>query len=59
MAVQQNKKTPSKRGMHRSHDFLSAPALSKNPRTGEIHRPHHISSTGRYNDKQVLPVDEA
>ena len=25
MAVQQNKKSPSKRGMHRSHDFLSNP----------------------------------
>ncbi|HEY9319120.1 MAG: 50S ribosomal protein L32, partial [Pseudomonadota bacterium] len=24
MAVQQNKKSPSKRGMHRSHDFLVA-----------------------------------
>ncbi|HEX3059457.1 MAG TPA: 50S ribosomal protein L32, partial [Usitatibacter sp.] len=23
MAVQQNKKSPSKRGMHRSHDHLS------------------------------------
>ncbi|MFM8491325.1 MAG: 50S ribosomal protein L32, partial [Candidatus Methylopumilus sp.] len=27
MAVQQNKKSPSKRGMHRSHDFLSNPPL--------------------------------
>ncbi|WP_369812122.1 50S ribosomal protein L32 [Mycobacterium tuberculosis] len=26
MAVQQNKKSPSKRGMHRSHDFLTEPA---------------------------------
>ena len=25
MAVQQNKKSPSKRGMHRAHDFLTAP----------------------------------
>jgi len=24
MAVQQNKKSPSKRGMHRAHDFLTA-----------------------------------
>ncbi|NDH30914.1 MAG: 50S ribosomal protein L32, partial [Betaproteobacteria bacterium] len=23
MAVQQNKKSPSKRGMHRAHDFLT------------------------------------
>ena len=26
MAVQQNKKSPSKRGMHRAHDFLAGPA---------------------------------
>jgi hypothetical protein len=25
MAVQQNKKSPSKRGMHRAHDFLTSP----------------------------------
>ncbi|MDO9366527.1 MAG: 50S ribosomal protein L32, partial [Methylotenera sp.] len=28
MAVQQNKKSPSKRGMHRSHDFLVNPPLA-------------------------------
>ena len=27
MAVPQNRKTPSKRGMHRSHDALSKPPL--------------------------------
>ena len=35
MAVQQNKKSPSKRGMHRSHDALTAPALSIDSATGE------------------------
>ena len=28
MAVQQNKKSPSKRGMHHSHDFLVNPPLA-------------------------------
>src|SRR6266850_246891 len=28
MAVQQNKKSPSRRGMHRSHDHLTAPAVA-------------------------------
>ncbi|HXU56772.1 MAG TPA: 50S ribosomal protein L32, partial [Casimicrobiaceae bacterium] len=28
MAVQQNKKSPSKRGMHRAHDFLPKPPLA-------------------------------
>ncbi len=35
MAVQQNKKSPSKRGMHRAHDFLTGPALAVEPTTGE------------------------
>ena len=35
MAVQQNKKSPSKRGMHRSHDFLTSPPVAIEPTTGE------------------------
>jgi hypothetical protein len=35
MAVQQNKKSPSKRGMHRAHDFLTNPPLAVEPTTGE------------------------
>jgi len=54
MAVQQNKKTPSKRGMHRSHDALSGPALAVEPATGEIHLRHHISPTGYYRGKKVV-----
>ena len=41
MAVQQNKKSPSKRGMHRSHDFLVNPPLALEPTTGEVHLRHH------------------
>ena len=54
MAVQQNKKTPSKRGMHRSHDALSGPALAVEPATGEIHLRHHISPTGYYRGKKIV-----
>ena len=32
MAVQQNKKSPSKRGMHRAHDFLNNPPLAMSRR---------------------------
>jgi large subunit ribosomal protein L32 len=53
MAVQQNKKSPSKRGMHRSHDFLKAPALAVEPNTGEVHLRHHISPNGFYRGKKV------
>ena len=53
MAVQQNKKSPSKRGMHRAHDFLTAPALALEPKTGEVHLRHHISPSGYYRGKKV------
>ena len=35
MAVQKSRKTPSKRGMHRSHAALKRPALSVDSQTGE------------------------
>ena len=54
MAVQQNKKSPSKRGMHRAHDSLAAPTLAVEPVTGETHRRHHISPSGYYRGKQVV-----
>jgi large subunit ribosomal protein L32 len=54
MAVQQNKKSPSKRGMHRSHDALRATALAVEPTTGEVHLRHHISPTGYYRGKKVV-----
>ena len=54
MAVQQNKKSPSKRGMHRSHDFLVAPQLGIEPTTGETHLRHHISHNGFYRGRKVL-----
>ena len=54
MAVQQNKKSPSKRGMHRSHDALTAPALSVDSATGEVHRPHHVSPNGMYRGRKVM-----
>jgi large subunit ribosomal protein L32 len=54
MAVQQNKKSPSKRGMHRSHDALTLPGLAVEPTTGEVHLRHHISPTGYYRGRKVL-----
>jgi len=54
MAVQQNKKSPSKRGMHRAHSSLPGPALAVEPVSGETHRRHHISPNGFYRGKQVV-----
>ncbi len=54
MAVQQNKKSPSKRGMHRAHDFLTAPASAVESTTGESHMRHHVSPNGYYRGRKVV-----
>jgi len=58
MAVQQNRKTRSKRGMRRSHDSLRDPALSIEPGTGETHRRHHVSPDGYYRGRKVMAGKE-
>ncbi|NNG14375.1 MAG: 50S ribosomal protein L32 [Gammaproteobacteria bacterium] len=55
MAVQKNKMTPSKRGMRRSHDSLTATTLSIEPTTGETHRRHNVSADGYYRGRKVVP----
>ncbi|HUU71496.1 MAG TPA: 50S ribosomal protein L32 [Burkholderiales bacterium] len=59
MAVQQTKKSPSRRNMRRSHDSLSAPALAVEPTTGETHLRHHVSPSGFYRGKKVIKSDDA
>lgn len=54
MAVQKNRKTPSKRGMRRSHDALTAASLTTDPTTGELHRRHHVTADGYYKGKKVV-----
>ncbi len=60
MAVQKSRKTPSRRGMRRSHDALKAPILSVDPTTGESHLRHHVSPEGYYKGRKVIdtPVME-
>lgn len=58
MAVQQNRKTPSKRDMRRSHDALKSPTLSIDSTTGELHRRHHVTETGYYRGKKVVDIQE-
>jgi large subunit ribosomal protein L32 len=57
MAVQQNRKTPSRRGMRRSHDKLTASTLSIEPTTGETHLRHHVSADGFYRGRKVISKD--
>jgi large subunit ribosomal protein L32 len=54
MAVQQNRKTPSKRGMRRSHDALTAATLSTDRTSGETHLRHHVSRSGFYLGKRYV-----
>lgn len=58
MAVHQNKKSPSRRNMRRSHDKLSAPPIAVEPTSGETHLRHHISPTGFYRGKKVVKSQE-
>jgi large subunit ribosomal protein L32 len=54
MAVQQNKKSPSRRGMRRSHDALTDATLSVDATSGELHRRHHVSADGYYRGRKVV-----
>ena len=54
MAVQKSRKTPSKRGMHRSHSALDTPAISIESKSGETHLRHRISRDGYYRGVKVL-----
>ncbi|MBL3589695.1 MAG: 50S ribosomal protein L32 [gamma proteobacterium endosymbiont of Lamellibrachia anaximandri] len=54
MAVQKSKKTPSRRGMRRSHDALSAETLSIDSTSGETHLRHHVSADGFYRGRKVI-----
>jgi large subunit ribosomal protein L32 len=56
MAVQKSRKTPSRRGMRRSHDALTAPTLSEEQETGETHRRHHVSAEGFYRGRQIVDL---
>ncbi len=48
MAVQKSKKSPSRRGMRRSHSALRPAEISADPKVGVLHRRHHLSDSGFY-----------
>ncbi|MFZ5697890.1 MAG: 50S ribosomal protein L32 [Pseudomonadota bacterium] len=58
MAVQQNRRTRSTRGMRRSHDSLPVAAISEDPTSGEVHRRHHMTKDGFYRGRQVVKTTE-
>jgi large subunit ribosomal protein L32 len=60
MAVPKRKTSPSRRGMRRSHDALTAPTVVEDKDTGEFRRPHHIDlKTGMYRGRQVIVQKES
>lgn len=58
MAVQQNRKSRSRRDMRRSHDALTGRALSIDARTGETHLRHHVTPDGFYRGRQIVVKDQ-
>jgi large subunit ribosomal protein L32 len=58
MAVQKSRKTPSRRGMRRSHDALTGPTLSADATTGVTHRRHHVTADGFYRGKKVFEIPQ-
>ena len=59
MAVQQNRKTRSKRDMRRSHDSLSSATLSVDKTTGETHMRHHVTPNGFHRGRQIVDRNQA
>ena len=54
MAVQKNRKPPSKRGMRRSHYVLTSDTLSVDPSSGEAHLRHNVSADALYRGRKVV-----
>ncbi|MEQ1528239.1 MAG: 50S ribosomal protein L32 [Methylococcales bacterium] len=54
MAVQKSKVTRSRRGQRRSHDALTARALSQDAITGETHLRHHVTPDGFFKGRQIV-----
>lgn len=53
MAVQQNKKSRSRRDMRRAHDKLTARAVNIDSATGETHLRHHVTPNGFFKGRRV------
>jgi large subunit ribosomal protein L32 len=54
MAVQKSRKTPSRRGMRRSHDALTGKTLSTDQTSGELHLRHNVTADGFYRGRKVI-----
>ncbi len=60
MAVPKRKTSPSRRGMRRSHQALTAEAHIECANCGELKRPHHVCShCGHYDGREVVAAGKA
>lgn len=58
MAVPKKKVSPSRRGMRRSHEALSASSYQDCSNCGELKRPHHVCShCGHYDGREVVAAE--
>lgn len=53
MAVPKRKTTKSRRNMRRAHHALEGVTVVEDKTTGDLKRPHHVSSDGYYKGRQV------
>ena len=54
MAVQKSRVSPSRRGMRRAHDALTAKQLGTDPTSGEVHVRHNVTKDGYYRGRKVV-----
>ena len=59
MAVAKSRKSPSRRGMRRAHDALTAKQLATDSTSGEVHLRHHVTKDGYYRGKKVIETKSA
>jgi large subunit ribosomal protein L32 len=58
MAVQQRRKSSSRRDMRRSHDSLRPKTISVDQTTGETHIRHHVAADGYYRGNKVIEIPQ-
>lgn len=54
MAVQQNKKSPSRRDMRRAHQKLSVSAVATDRISGDRHLRHHMTESDYYRGRRII-----
>lgn len=58
MATPARRTSKTKKRSRRAHQKLTAPAIHFDPKENEYVLSHHISPSGRYNGRQVLPDND-